>query len=268
MSDEPFDDVLVLCYHGVSDSWPAATAIRPRQLEEQLKALIDLGYRGATFTEALIAPPAPKTVAITFDDAHRSVLELAAPAMAALGVPGTMFVATDFPDSGRPLRWDGIDNWIGGPHEHELACMSWSELGQLRDAGWEIGSHTCSHPHLTQIGPEQLEAELRVSREVVSDRLGIDCLTIAYPYGDCDDRVASAAWAAGYRLAATVPRHYATPLPMQWPRIAVDLQDTPARFRFRTAASTRRIGVSPTLRPLLGAGRTAKRLGRSLRPGS
>ena len=29
--------------------------------------------------------------------------------------------------------------------------MSWAELRTLADAGWEIGSHTVTHPHLTQL---------------------------------------------------------------------------------------------------------------------
>ena len=32
--------------------------------------------------------------------------------------------------------------------------MSWDQLGGLAEAGWEIGSHTRTHPHLTQVGDD------------------------------------------------------------------------------------------------------------------
>ena len=71
--------MLVLTYHAVSEKWPAALSVIPDRLEWQLRTLLDRGYRGATFSEAVSAPPAPRTLAVTFDDAYRSVLRLAFP---------------------------------------------------------------------------------------------------------------------------------------------------------------------------------------------
>nr|MDP8943903.1 polysaccharide deacetylase family protein [Actinomycetota bacterium] len=172
-------DVLVLCYHAVSDRWPAALAVTPQALEAQLEQLLRRGYRGATFHDALHAPPARKTVAVTFDDAYRSVGELAFPILNRLGLPATVFVPTDFPDTGRPMAWPGIDDWLGGPHEQELAALSWADLEWLAGAGWEIGSHTCSHPRLTQLDRPALDRELRASRAACEARLGRPCQTVA-----------------------------------------------------------------------------------------
>ena len=252
-------DVLALCYHGVSPTWPAVTAVRPDQLGSQLRGMVDRGYRGATFTDALTAPASAKTLVVTFDDAHRSVLELAHPIMSELGIPGTVFAPTDFVSAGRPMAWQGIDGWIGGPHEHELACMSWDELRTLADDGWEIGSHTRSHPHLTRLDDARLEAELAGSRELLEDRLGRECSSLAYPYGECDERVVRAARAAGYRVAATVPPDYGVPLPLQWPRIDIAQRDTALRFRMRVSPLMRRLALSPTGRPLLAAARASTR---------
>ena len=49
------------------------------------------------------------------------------------------------------MTWPGIDHWIGGPHETELVPMSWEELATLAAAGWEVGAHTRTHPHMTQL---------------------------------------------------------------------------------------------------------------------
>ena len=62
------------------------------------------------------------------------------------------------------MAWKGYDMWVGTPHESELACMSWDQLREVADAGWEIGAHTCSHPFLTELGDEELSRELREAR--------------------------------------------------------------------------------------------------------
>src|SRR6476469_9018886 len=157
-------DVLVLCYHAISPDWPAALSVTPERFEEQMELLRSRGYRGATFANAVTAPPAPRTVAITFDDAYSSVIEQAHPIMRRLGFPGSVYVPTDWPERSTPMEWPGIDQWMGGPHERELRCMTWGQLGELAQDGWEVGSHTCSHPHLTQISDEQLAVELEASR--------------------------------------------------------------------------------------------------------
>lgn len=225
--------VLVLCYHGLSERWPEPTAVMPDRFEEQLALLQRHGYRAVTFSEAVSAPATERIVAVTFDDAPRSVATLAAPVMARLGVPGTVFVPTAFPDSGRPMAWPGQAGWVGTEYEHELACMSWDQLGELAERGWEIGSHTRSHPRLTQLEDERLEEELRGSREDCRERLGGSCATLAYPYGDWDERVAEAADDAGYRAAATTPREPARPLPLLWPRVGVYRQDSARRLAAR-----------------------------------
>src|SRR4051794_14615381 len=175
-------DVLVLGYHAVSPTWPAAMAVTPQRLDAQLSAL--RGRRPATFTAAVAGSDA---VAITFDDGLRSVLEHAAPLLDRHGLGGTVFVATGY--VGRPaVDWPVVDQWLGGEHEAELAPMGWDELRELAERGWEIGSHTRTHPHLPALGDEELATELRGSRAELEDRLGVRCTSLAYPYGDADRR--------------------------------------------------------------------------------
>jgi peptidoglycan/xylan/chitin deacetylase (PgdA/CDA1 family) len=228
------NDLVVLCYHGVSDSWPAGTTVRPADLEEQLADFLRRGYRGATFAEALTNPPAERTLVVTFDDAHTSVGELAAPILAELGIPATVYVPTDFPDSGRPMGWDGYDMWLGTEHEPELACMGWDRLRELAASGWEIGSHTCSHPRLSQLEQAEITSELTESRRECESRIAAPCLSLAYPYGDFDERAVQAARDAGYRFAATIPRGPEPPLPLRWPRVGVYLGEGAGRVRWRS----------------------------------
>jgi peptidoglycan/xylan/chitin deacetylase (PgdA/CDA1 family) len=249
-------DLLVLCYHGVSESWPADTSVRPADLEEQLRAFAERGYRGATLADALVSPPGERVLAVTFDDAHRSVHELAAPIMARLGIPGTVFVPTDYAGGDRPMGWEGYDSWLGTEHEDELLCMSWEQLGELRDAGWEIGSHTCSHPRLSQADDATIAAELSESRRVCEERSGAPCVSFAYPYSDYDARAVQAVADAGYRFAVSVPRRPTAPLPLEWPRVGVSHGEGARRVVRR--AWSRRLGPSPAARAMLALRRLAR----------
>lgn len=260
-------DVLVLCYHALSPSWDADLSTTPELFERQIALLSARGYRGVTFSEAVEASAGerdgagggarngsagptgargsatPRLAAITFDDAFRSVLELARPILDRHGFTATVFAPTDYMGAGR-LRWQGIEQWLGGEHEHELQPMTWKELSSLAEAGWEIGSHTRSHPHLTQIDDEALARELAESKATCEQQLGRPCPTLAYPYGDHDERVVQATAKAGYEAAAALPDRLRGHDPLAYPRVGVYRVDDDRRFRLK---------VSPALRRLRGS---------------
>jgi peptidoglycan/xylan/chitin deacetylase (PgdA/CDA1 family) len=248
-------DVLVLCYHAVSPTWPADLSVTPAAFERQLKLLVDRGYRGETFRAAVSSPQSEPTVAITFDDAYLSVLELAKPVMDELGLVGTVFVPTDYPERVELMSWPGIDQWMGGPHESELRPMTWEQMRGLADEGWEIGSHTCSHPHLTELDNDTLDRELIVSRTDCERHMGRPCLTIAYPYGDYDERVAEAAGRAGYQAACTLPARFHEARPLEWPRVGVYYGDDMRRFRLKVSPLLRRLRTSRAWSAVDGARR-------------
>ncbi len=249
---ELMSDPLVLAYHAVSRTWPATLATTPGRLKSQLEHLARHGYHGTTFADAVKAAAAEdsgngdangssdsrKSLVVSFDDAFRSVIERAFPVMEELGIKGTVFVPTSYVGRNGPMRWPGIEQWVGTRHEAELACMSWDELRQLSEAGWEIASHTHTHPHLTEIDDGQLSDELARSREEVSEQIGSPCRTIAYPFGDHDERVEEAVREAGYEAAGGIrpgPRNV-----WAWPRIGVYPADGPLRFRVKASHGIRR----------------------------
>jgi peptidoglycan/xylan/chitin deacetylase (PgdA/CDA1 family) len=233
-------DALVLCYHALSAHWPAALSTTPERFREQLELLLARGYRPVTFEQAVAAGDR-HTFAVTFDDAYRSVPALARPIMDELGVPGTVFVPTDWAGKSEPMRWDGVYQWLDGPHKDEMLCMGWDQLRELADAGWEIGSHTCSHPYLTAIKDDRLAAELRDSRLAVERELGRPCPSIAYPYGDVDERVIEAAAAAGYAFGASLPKKLSSRGPLDYPRVGVYHVDDLGRFKLKVSPVVRRV---------------------------
>jgi peptidoglycan/xylan/chitin deacetylase (PgdA/CDA1 family) len=231
-------DILVLCYHAISPRWSHELAVDPAALERQLRLLLDRGYRGVRFAD-ITRPDGPRRrLAVTFDDAYRSVHEHALPVLEGLGLPGTVFAPTAHVDSSEPMSWPGIDDVARGPDASELLCMSWDQLEDLAHRGWEIGSHTSTHPYLTRCDDAALVRELEDSRTAIAQRLGA-CATLAYPYGDVDGRVMAAARGAGYALAAALPVRLTRPTPMGWPRLGIYPVDAPWRFRLKVSRAVR-----------------------------
>jgi peptidoglycan/xylan/chitin deacetylase (PgdA/CDA1 family) len=243
-------DLLILCYHAVDPAWPAELSVTTEAFEQQVAELARAGYRGMAFSEAVRGGHSGRVVAITFDDGYRSVAELAKPVLDRYGYPATLFVPTDWTGSERPMRWPGIDRWLGTEHEAALHPLGWSELGELAAAGWEIGSHTCSHPHLSQLDDTALRNELTVSKESIEAELGRACTSLAYPYGDFDERVLAATRSAGYECACTIPRVLAPALPLRWPRVSIYHDDDLARFHAKVSPRVRRLRSSPPGRAL------------------
>jgi peptidoglycan/xylan/chitin deacetylase (PgdA/CDA1 family) len=189
---------LVLCYHAVSDTWHHLLSVPATALEDQLAHLVARGWKPVGAREA--ATGAGKLLHVTFDDAYTSVRK-ALPALERTGAKATVFACTGYADDGRPLAVPELD----GEPARELETMKWDELRDLAERGIEIGSHTVSHPHLPRLSDAELGAELRDSKRRLEDELGRPCPVLAYPFGDCDDRVRTAARAAGYEVAFGLP---------------------------------------------------------------
>lgn len=244
----PVTDLLVLCYHAVSETWPSPAAISPDRLRAQLSFLLKRGYRALTLSAALADEAPRKAMVVSFDDAYTSILEQGLPVLEALGVPATVFVPTDAAQDAGQMTWSELRQWVGTAHERELRCMSWDELRELAERGWEIGSHTCSHPHLTKIGEEQAADELRLSRAACEQELQRPCTGLAYPFGSYDAAVMELVAAAGYRSAVTLDERIVEPLrgrgPLEVPREAIYRETGWPVFMAKTSRMVRRVRVS------------------------
>jgi peptidoglycan/xylan/chitin deacetylase (PgdA/CDA1 family) len=240
-------DVIVLCYHACSPDWKAPLSVSPANLRRQIGHLLRRGWQPTTFLEAALNPPYRRTFAVTFDDAFASVKRHALPVLDQLGVPGTLFVPTAFPDSHARLTWPGIEHWLDGPWAGELDALSWDEIRELAAGGWEIGSHSHSHARLPLLSDDDLARELNESRRILAAELGRPCQTIAYPYGAGDARVAAAAREAGYAAGCTLARSLEPSGPLRHPRVGIYQHDGSLKFLLKVARSTRRLRASPLL---------------------
>lgn len=105
----------------------------------------------------------------SFDDGYASDYHIAFDILAQNGIRGTFYVIGDRVDK--------------SPHLHK------THIKEMADAGQEIGSHTVTHPELPNLTDEELIAELRGSKEFLQDITGQPVLSIAYPFGEVDERV-------------------------------------------------------------------------------
>jgi peptidoglycan/xylan/chitin deacetylase (PgdA/CDA1 family) len=60
--------------------------------------------------------------------------------------------------------------------------MTWSEVRELQRMGIQFGSHTVTHPHLSEMGVGDVEYEVRHSKAAIEERLGCAVTSFAYPY--------------------------------------------------------------------------------------
>lgn len=222
---------LVLCYHAVVEGEPQRLAVRRKTLASQLRSLLRRGYRPAKAAD--VVERQGRLLHVTFDDAYRSIAD-ALPLLAELGVPATIFACTGYATDGRPfdvpeLREDSAADPAA------FATMDWEALRAAAASGFEVGSHTVSHPHLPLLSDAELDRELRESKSELEDELGAPCRHLAYPYGEEDDRVRATARRAGYDSAFALDPGRGRSDRFGMPRLAVYRHDTVIGFRLRTS---------------------------------
>lgn len=161
-------------------------SITPRLFEEQMALLISYKNAGIKNLEPISMPDQELRVAMTFDDGYRDNLSAAMPVLENYQIPFTVFITTDFIQSGSDLYL--------GPKE--LQTLARNPLAT-------IGSHGVSHIPLTSCGAQQLRRELVLSKHYLEDLTGKEIAVIAYPHGSVDRRVRDAVENAGYRSGAS-----------------------------------------------------------------
>ena len=142
-------------------------------------------------------PDGKPTVAITFDDAYRSVLELAAPVLERYGLPSTVFV---------PTHWIGLQNaWIPPP-SRPLDIMAPEELVEAERRGIRVESHGSRHLRYWEIDPTEVELDVRSSLERLMDIIGRPPRYLAYPFGPTSAEASRIVERCGLEAAFTLER--------------------------------------------------------------
>ena len=188
-------------YHRVGDNSAERRFTVPTSLfEQQMRCVRESNYRVVGLDEVTAALGgetvlAAKSVAITFDDGFQDTFENAAPVLRGLGYSATFFLVSQL--MGASNTWMERE---GYPTAH---LMNWATAKELLKHGFTVGSHSRTHPSLTQHDETKISDEVEGSRRDLEDHLGVPIRYFAYPYGDFDDRVRTAVQRSGYAAACS-----------------------------------------------------------------
>lgn len=184
----------VLMYHRVTDlgEYDQLT-VTPTRFEEQLSTLqrecsvLGLG-------EALENDKS--SVVITFDDGYLDNYLEAAPLLKKYNLPALIYLTSDFADQNASHpRYTS----------KERLHMNWSEVHALQsDGSISFGSHTCTHPMLSELSDADSKREIVESKQRLEDKLGTAAVSFAYPNGNYGEREVDFVREAGYQHAVTV----------------------------------------------------------------
>ena len=208
----PHEAVPILMYHVIGyvkpDTALPALWVSPSEFSSDVRALKDGGFHGVTLRQVWDAwhhgarlPSKP--IVFSFDDGYEGQVRNALPTLRREGWPGVL-----------NLKLDNLPD-LGGSRS----------VKRMVSAGWEIDSHTITHPDLTTVGDTQLRHELVDSRARIKHLFGdSQAMFFCYPSGRYDARVIQAVRAAGYLAATTVAPGFAKPSedPYELARVRVD----------------------------------------------
>lgn len=216
--------VPVLMYHEIADTseTPSRLAVSPAVFADQLAYLRDGGFTAITAGElsAILSDDAGKLpdrpVVLTFDDGYGDFYTHGLPLIKQNGFTATIFMTTA---------------WIG--QDGEKRMLSWHELGEVEQAGIEIGAHTVKHPKLDLLPEKLAREELRVSKIQLEEHLGQEVPGLAYPFGYSNARVRQMARDLGYVYGYAVDNFLTTSAADKFtlPRLTVRRTTTMDEFR-------------------------------------
>jgi peptidoglycan/xylan/chitin deacetylase (PgdA/CDA1 family) len=146
------------------------------------------GHRAIELTEVATrlrqgAALPSKSFVITFDDGYESVYRHAFPVLQEKRMSATVFLTTGHPQGTPGERLPSLN-------QHPM--LTWEQIREMHKGGVSYGAHTLTHPDLTRLPAERLEAEVSGPKAIIQDALGSLVDTFAYPYGFYDDRCRAA----------------------------------------------------------------------------
>ena len=182
----------ILAYHSISTKSFDPWTIYPDSFQKHLEILQEKGFHVIDLIELNerlnSGVSVKKTICITFDDGFKDFLEIALPKLKASHFSATVFVPVD--------KVGKISDWSRtAPNRIQ---MSWEDLYLIINNDMVVGSHSMTHPNLTEISDIQLNFEILESFIRLKEQLAIKDIPFAYPFGEYGVREQRAVEAVGY----------------------------------------------------------------------
>ncbi|MBI4477551.1 MAG: polysaccharide deacetylase family protein, partial [Acidobacteria bacterium] len=103
---------------------------------------------------------------------------------------------------------DCLESSLGNGAADIPLTLTWSQIVEMRRAGFTIGSHTRTHASLPTESPQTLADELAGSKAQLERHLGEAVAHFAYPGGQFTPRVVDALAQTGYTFGYTACPHH------------------------------------------------------------
>ncbi len=233
--------VVVLLYHRVNDEQRDSVTVGIEQFDQHM-AILAKSYRVVSIEDIIRGTVrrdgGRPIIAVTFDDGYRDNHDHAAPILLRHGLPAAFFVSTGIVGTDNGFQHD-IDK-LGGA----LPNMSWEQIRHMHDIGFTIGSHTVNHINCAKDDPQRVREEIVESKQVLEEKLGLDEVIFAYPFGkreDMNDEMRDYVRQVGYAgcLSAYGGINEDDIDPFNVLRMGIDYKFSPLAFRARLEGFSR-----------------------------
>jgi len=189
---KPQSGTIVLCYHGVKDVEQKRFSRQMRMVGKRAIAIRDINNRHKNTHR-------DQTICMTFDDAFANLISNVLPTINELQIPITIFIATKSIGS--------FPIWLDGK-KHPDSCetvMSMPQILALKNNPLiTLGSHTSSHPRLSELHDKDIREELLSSRNTLKEVFHDPIENLALPHGAFNQEVLQIAREVGYRNIFTL----------------------------------------------------------------
>ncbi len=187
-SDNYSSSASILLYHRFGEDKYPSTSLSIEQLEKHIEILSKPEYNvmrlenvASAITRGESLPD--KTVAISIDDAFKSVYTVAWPRLKEANLPFTVFVSTETID------------------KKYTSMMSWDQIKELYKSGVTIGNHLSSHESMIQLDSNTWKNKIDFAQKRLTEILGEEPSLFAYPYGEANNEMKTFLRERGYTAA-------------------------------------------------------------------
>ena len=176
------NNLLCLVYHEIDNDLKTGYSVSESQISEHLKLIKEQDLTVVT-TNDLETSNNGKLLNLSFDDGADSDYKIVMPILEELNFKATFFITTGY---------------IG-----KSGYMDWEQVKVLKKKGFDVQSHTRSHPLLGTLNKEKIKEELKTSKEIIEDKLGVEVKAISLPGGSFNKSVLETAFNCGYKYVFT-----------------------------------------------------------------
>ncbi len=180
----------ILLYHNISKTFsPYGSIVFPDVFAKHLRFIKNKGIKFLHVDEFFNGDSG---VLLTFDDGFIDLYEFAFPVLTDEKIPAVVFVVSGY--AGKKNDWDVT---LGKTFTH----LSWDKIKEMHKYGITIGSHSHLHPDYSRSPIALVKKDMKVSFEVISEKIGERVKYLSYPFGRIRKDEIELAGQAGYQKA-------------------------------------------------------------------